>query len=265
MSATQPGTTTPPGASAGDLKLNLPGTIEPAGAGWTWIAEGWRLFAKSPVMWIVALVLLFIIAVALGFIPFLGQLAFQILTPVFAAGLVVACRALERGGEFELEHIFAGFKTRFAELAIVGLLTVVGWIAIALVFAVFAGFSVLTAMLAGSTDNMLAAVGASSMAILLGCLVALALAVPLAAAYWFAPALVVMHGMTPVAAMKASFFGCFRNFVPFLVYGIIMTVFAILAAIPVGLGFLVWIPLAVTSTYAAYRRIFTEGGTAVTA
>jgi uncharacterized membrane protein len=242
-----------------DLKLVLPGRIEPVGAGWTWIAEGWTLFVKAPLMWIVSMVLLFIIAVALGFIPVIGQIAFQLLSPVFAAGFVVACRSLERGGEFELEHLFAGFKTRFGNLLVVGLLTMVGWIAIFLVFAMFAGFSILGAMITGNSENMIAAVGASAVALLLGGLVAAALAVPLMMAYWFAPALVVMHDMSPVSAMKVSFVGCLRNFLPFLVYGLIMTVFAVIAAIPIGLGFLVWLPLAITSTYVAYRRIFTGG------
>lgn len=253
MSATQIDT------PADDLKLALPGRIELAGAGWTWIAEGWKLFAKTPVMWIASIILLFIVAMALSFIPLIGQVAFQVLSPVFAAGYVVACRSLERGGEFELEHLFAGFKTRFGNLVIVGLLTMLGWIAIFLVFAAFVGFSILTAMLTGNTESVLAAVAASSMTIALGGLVALALAVPLVAAYWFAPALVVMHDMSPLSAMKVSFFGCMRNFIPFLVYGIIMTGFALLAAIPFGLGFLVWVPLTISSTYAAYRRIFTEG------
>jgi hypothetical protein len=91
-------------------------------------------------MWIIAIILLVIIAVALAFIPILGQVAYQLLTPVFSAGLVVACRSLESGGDFELEHIFAGFKTHFGSLVIVGLLTMLGWIAIFLVFAMFAGF-----------------------------------------------------------------------------------------------------------------------------
>lgn len=246
-------------------KLVLPGRIEPAGAGWTWIAEGWGLFAKSPVMWIIALILLVIIAIALAFIPLLGQIAYQLLTPVFSAGLVVACRSLETGGEFELEHIFAGFKRHFGSLVIVGLLTMLGWIAIFLVFAMFAGFGLLAAMLTGSPDNMMVAAGASATTILLGILIGLALAVPLVAAYWFAPALVVMHGMQPIAAMKASFFGCLRNFVPFLVYGIILTIFALLAVIPLGLGLLVWAPVAIASAYASYRRIYTEDGAIVPA
>ena len=78
------------------------------------------------------------------------------------------------------------------------------------------------------------------------------------AAYWFAPALVIMHDMKPVAAMKASFFACFRNFFTMVVYGIVMFVAGIIAVIPFGLGMLVWVPVAITSTYVAYRQIFTE-------
>ena len=31
-----------------------------------------------------------------------------------------------------------------------------------------------------------------------------------------------------------------------------------MAVIPFGLGMLVWMPLAIASTYAAYRQIYTE-------
>jgi uncharacterized membrane protein len=259
MSATQTEWTPPPGAPGDELKLVQPGKVEPAGAGWTWIAQGWRLFAKAPVMWVISIVLLFIVAIALSFIPIIGQVAFQLLTPVFGAGYVIACRSLETGGEFELEHLLAGFRLRFGNLVVVGLLTMLGWIAILLVFAAFVGFSIITAMLTGGAENVLSAVAASTLTILLGTLVATALSVPLMAAFWFAPALVVMHDLSPMSAMKASFFGCMRNILPFLVYGIIMTIFAFIAVIPFGLGFLVWLPLVVTSTYAAYRGIFTEG------
>ena len=57
---------------------------------------------------------------------------------------------------------------------------------------------------------------------------------------------------------KASFLACIRNFVPFIVYGLIMMVAAVVAMIPFGLGMLVWMPVAITSTYVAYRRIFTS-------
>jgi uncharacterized membrane protein len=231
--------------------------VSPASAGWTWIVQGWALFIKAPVMWIVSIVILFIVAVALGMIPFIGQIAFQVLGPVFAAGFMVACRCLDTGNEFELEHLFAGFRSHFGSLVIVGLVALLGWVLIFLVFAAFVGFSLLPAILTGDAETMMTAGAAAVVPMLLGGLVALALSVPLVAAYWFAPALVALQGMPPLAAMKASFHGCFRNFVPFLVYGLIMMFFAILAAIPLGLGLLVWIPVMIASTYAAYRDIYT--------
>ena len=246
-----------PGGS--DIALVQPPRVCAAGAGWTWIARGWGLFARAALMWIASLVILFIVAFAMGLVPIIGHVAFQVLSPVFAAGLVLACRSIEQGGSFELSELFGGFRVHFASLAVVGVLFLLGEIAILLVFGAFAGFAILSGALAGHVGNVLDAVVASSTSIALGALVAAALSVPLFAAYWFAPALVVQHGMAPLAAMRASFVGSFRNFLPFLVYSVIMTIFAILAALPAGLGFLVWFPLLITSTYVAYRDIYTEG------
>ncbi len=242
------------------LRLVLPGRRTSAGEGWTWIALGWRLFARSPLMWILSILVVFVIAFLVGLVPVVGSLAFQAVNPAIAAGFVVACRSLERGGDFELEHLFAGFRTRFPALLVVGLLVLAGWVVIFLVFAGFAGFAILGAAMQGDAHDVVSAAMASALPIALGGLLALALMVPLLAAYWFAPALVIMHGVAPVEAMKASFAACMVNFVPFLVYGLVMAVFAVLATIPFGLGYLVWVPLAISSTYAAYRAIFTEPG-----
>ena len=257
MSATQSAASTDEAPGAG-LELILPGKREEVGDGWTWIAQGWTLFAKAPLMWVISMVIVFVVMIAVSLVPMIGSLVFQVLQAVIAGGFVVACRSLEKGDDFDLEHLFAGFKKRFAPLAIVGLLLLAGWVGIILVFGVFVGFSVLGAFLTGDPEAMMASMMASIGVIMLGTLVAVGLSVPLMAAYWFAPALVMMHDMKPVEAMKASFFGCFRNFVPFILYGLIMLVAAIVAVIPFGLGMLVWMPLALTSTYVAYRRIFTE-------
>lgn len=255
MSAT-PAPETEPGAH--EPLLVLPARSNPAGAGMRWVSSGWKLFTRAPLMWIISIVLLFLAAIALNFVRYVGSLAFQLLQGVIAAGFMVACHSLTQGGDFELEHLVAGFRTRFKDLLLLGVIFVVGGLLIVLVFALFVGVSVVTTIMSGSDESALAAILASSLSLLLGMLVAMLLTVPLLAAYWFAPALIVLNGMKPVPAMKASFHGCFRNFMPFLVYSIVMLVLAILAAIPVGLGFLVWIPLAISSTYTAYRGIFTD-------
>jgi uncharacterized membrane protein len=114
------------------------------------------------------------------------------------------------------------------------------------------------ALLSGNADQLYTSVAGSIFTILLGVLISFGLVVPLMAAYWFAPALVIMHDVKPMAAMRESFLACFRNFMPFLVYGIIMFVLAIVAALPFGLGFLVLVPVAMASVYVQYRQIFTD-------
>jgi uncharacterized membrane protein len=78
-------------------------------------------------------------------------------------------------------------------------------------------------------------------------------------ALWFAPALVVLRGMAPIEAIKESFLGCLKNVLPFLVYSIVLMVLGIVAAIPLGLGWLVLGPTLIASVYVSYRDIY--GGT----
>ena len=57
-----------------------------------------------------------------------------------------------------------------------------------------------------------------------------------------------------------------RGFLLLVIIGLlsVMLVLCIVASIPLGLGLLAWIPLSFTSTYAAYRDIFTEDTGAAT-
>ena len=97
-------------------------------------------------------------------------------------------------------------------------------------------------------------VGATNAA--LAGLVGLALGIPIYMAIWFAPALVVLNEMGVGEALRASFLACLKNVVPFLVYGVAMFLLAIVATIPIMLGWLVLGPMLVASVYTSYRDIF---------
>jgi uncharacterized membrane protein len=56
--------------------------------------------------------------------------------------------------------------------------------------------------------------------------------------------------------MKLSFNASFVNMLPITVYSLIGLVFAIIASIPLGLGWLVLFPVLATSVYASYKDIF---------
>jgi hypothetical protein len=226
-----------------------------ASRGWNWIADGWTLFKAAPGLWIGIIVVLLAIFIAMAIIPFIGPIAQNLLMPVFMGGLVLGCRAIDAGQGLEFNHLFAGFKARFGTLVAVGALYLTGFVAIMVVVMMITGASVFALFMAGGGQPDVTQAGAA-LGLLLAVLLVIALALPLVMALWFAAPLVVFHDLGAVEAMKASFTGCLRNIVPFLVYGIIGLVLSILATIPLGLGWLVLGPVFAASVYAGYRDIY---------
>lgn len=223
-----------------------------AGRGWAWIAAAWDLFKRQPGMWIGIILVLFVIFLLAALIPFVGSLLMTLFGPVFAAGIVVGAKALDEGGTLEFGHLFAGFRSRTGTLIGVGALYLAASLVIMLVVGVMMGVGV-AAMMGGGDPQQ---IGAMGMTMVLAMLVMFALLLPVIMAVWFAAPLVMFHDNGTVDAMKASFFGCLKNIVPFLVYGVLMFVFAVLASIPIGLGWLVLGPVLAASVYTAYRDVY---------
>lgn len=236
------------GGPGGTLELDGPSL--PAGAGVDWIKGGWALFRQAPGAWIGLLVVWFVVLVVLSVVPLVNLVA-NLLMPVFIGGIMLGCKALDDGEPFTVGHLFAGFSRNAGSLVLIGLLYLVAIV----IVTVFAGGSMAAMMAAGGGFNphSMPHVGAG---FLLVVLLAVAVTVPLAMAVWFAPALVVLHDVPPWAAMKASFFASLRNWLPFLVYGLCYLALAILAIIPLGLGFLILGPVMMASIYVAYKDMF---------
>lgn len=227
----------------------------PASHGWSWIAGGWTLFKAAPGLWIGMIVVLFIILFAMAMVPFIGPIAQNLLMPVFMGGLVLGCRAIDDGSGMQFSHLFEGFKSRFGTLVAVGGLYLAGFIAILVVVMMIFGAGMAALFMGGGQQADMAQAGAA-VGVLLAVLVAVALSIPLVMAIWFAAPLVVFHDLGAVEAMKASFTGCLRNIVPFLVFGVVGFVLAIVATIPLGLGWLALGPVLAASVYTAYRDIY---------
>lgn len=260
MHANEPGLPLPgPAANdPGPAALVMPGRRVRAGAGADWVADGWRLFRKASLMWIVLLVLFFLVHLGLGMVPWAGTWIGNLVSPILMGGVALGCRSLETGGDLEIEHLLAGFRRNTGMLFAIGVVYALGEIALLAVFGAFAGPSFVWAVVRGDEAAIVNALPEDLLRLALGGLVVLALAIPLMAAYWFAPALAMLHDIPAIPAMKASFFACLRNFVPMLVYGLVMLALLVLAVIPLGLGLLAWAPLLLATVYTSYRSVFTE-------
>ena len=228
------------------------GQSRPAANGWTWIAEGWELFKRQPGMWIGMILLLLLIFIAAAFIPIVGGLAMTLFGPVFAAGVMVGCKALDSGEDLELSHLFAGFRSRTGTLIGVGALYLAATIVVALVVSLVMGVGMMT-MMGGGDQQAMAAMG---MTFVLAVLIMLALLLPAMMAVWLAAPLVVFHDHRAIDAMKGSFTGCLKNVMPFLLYGVVLAVLSIVASLPLALGWLVLGPVFAASIYASYRDIY---------
>src|SRR6476469_8954464 len=140
-----------PSAHVADVSQMIDGgQTVPAGNGWQWIADGFALFKMNPGIWILNLIILMVIFVALALIPFIGTLATYILFPILTGGLMLGCHALEHNEPLEVGHLFAGFPEKAGPLAVVGVLYLVGLVAIVLIASVFFGFGIFGALFMGS-------------------------------------------------------------------------------------------------------------------
>jgi len=244
----------------------------PTSHGWTWIADGWRFFRRQPGLWIAMAASLAVIFGGLLFVVrsfFLNALLSSVLFPLFVAGVVIGCHALHEGNQLKFGHLFAGFKHRTLALIGFGLLY-------------FATTMVSEALGGGLGQVLSAARSAGEMersqalaTLLLPKLIALALTLPVVMAVWFAPPLLIFHQMSAFQAARASFYGCLKNVLPFLIYGIIILGFALIPAILFGLSLilgasaltmaplilllatcLVLGPVIGASIYTSYRDIY---------
>jgi len=220
--------------------------------GWDWIASAWAMFKKQPGPWIGVIVILLLIYVALGLLHAIGSLAALLLGPVFGGGILLGCRAADEGRALEVGHLFAGFRGRFGQLVLVGVLNLVATAVIVLAVVLVTGVSL--AVTAAQLESM---PPAALLSIALAILIIAALQLPVMMAVWFAPALVALQGKDAVPAMQESFVGCLRNVVPFLVYGVILFGLSLLASLLAGLGWLVLLPVIAASIYTSWKDIFT--------
>ncbi len=233
-----------------DLLLDEPRRC-PAGNGSKWIGQGWQLFKLRFGLWIGMLIVLFGAFIGLSMIPIVGFLA-SVAYPLFFGGWMIASERAHQQGDLRFEDLFAGFSLHFKPLALVGLI----YLGATIVVLIAAGIAAL--LLGGSMMMMVSGDPGTTIgvAFLVAFLVYMALFVPVLMAIWFAPALVVFHGVEPIPAVKLSFMGCLRNIPAFLVYGLVGLVMMLVGAIPLFLGWLVVYPILMIAVYSSYRDIF---------
>jgi uncharacterized membrane protein len=241
----------------------------PAGRGWVWIVEGFALFRKSPAVWVLLLLALVVLMKVLVFVPVLG-IVFVLLMPVFIAGLMDGCRALEHQEPLQSGHLLMGFRRNAAQLVTIGGVSLVGNLLIMMIVVNLGGeaMSSMSKMMSQKqaidpqlAKDMQAAASSVGRALIVGTLVS----IPLLMALWFAPLLVYFQNENALSAMKSSFFACLKNAGPMLLYGLVILL-GMFLAMPLGMALgqydlALWLlaPIVLPSLYVSYKDVFLAG------
>jgi uncharacterized membrane protein len=249
-----------PQARVGDFQPGNRPVLEqarsvPADHALAWYREAWRLFKLSPGVWIGIWIVFLVILMAISIVPLIGSLVMAVVTPVFAGGIMIAARNASQNNGARFGDLFAAFSGRAGQLMVIGLIQLAVSVVFFLVFAAVVGFGGAFAMMSGSMSSDALGAGAISTIVLVG-LLSIVVFVPLTNAVWLGSALTALEGTPAVDAQKRGFGATLRNIVPLIVFLLITFVLAILASIPLGLGWIVLSPVLMCAVYAQFQDLF---------
>lgn len=227
-----------------------------ASQGFLWVAAGFRLYRKNPLLLSAAFGLLFGVVMALNLIPVVGSSLSELALPLLLAGFMAAYRALDNGQELEFPHFLVGAKGPAIPLMMVGAVQLLGTLVVGQIM-LGMGFdpkALLEAAKPDASPQDMQVMADQLPALLTG----FALLVPLLiATLWVTPALILFGNARPAQAVLLSLRAALKNWTAMLVYGLLLWLLVFVAArVPLLLGLLVVMPVLFGSQYAAYQAIF---------
>lgn len=227
-----------------------------AARGASWLREGFSFFTQSPLNWFILCFILIVVTILLAVIP-LGSLLMTVLQPVVVGALMLGCYMQEEDGKLELSKISQWAPPRAWELVKLGLVylftsILASMLVLILVVVMIGDWEALMHLDSDNPEMIAPYINNIILAVLMGAL----LYVPIVMALWFSPALLVFHDLSITQAMTLSFKACALNVVPFLIYGFVVMFLAVLATLPLTIGWFVLIPVLIAALYKSYRDIF---------
>ena len=231
--------------------------------GIAWLTEGFNIFKRGAGAWIGITIIFLIFYIILSMIPVIGGLLLTLLTPVLLGGMILGCRDLDQGGALAINYLFAGFSKNTGQLILLGLFNYIGMILIMLISMIIVmpflgGMEFMMQFMHAMGSGDLTMAPGMFLGMLLTMLVGMLFYLPLIMGLWFAPVLIVLDDESAIDALVNSFKGNLKNILPFLLYGLLGLVLAIVASIPFMLGWLVLFPTIVASIYLGYKDIFKQ-------
>jgi uncharacterized membrane protein len=218
-----------------------------------WIKDGWKLFKKKPLTWVL-MVLIFSIIFMVGGNNLVGRYIVALILPVLAGGIYLAAHKSSHDEPISIENLFSIFKKpeQLKQLLIIG---GVGMLVVTLSYVIQSflghdGYDPGRKM----GINVGRHLGSTSLSGLLGMLVSWAWSFALL----FGVPLVVIKNEQAIPALKSSLKASLTSFIPLVAFYIMTIILFVLAIIPFGLGLLVLVPVIFCASYSAFKTVYLD-------
>ncbi len=227
----------------------------PANAGVQWIRQSFALFVAQPAGWISLMSTWFMLTVLLFVvIPLIGPAIATMLQPGLFAGFVIAARDQEAGQRVTISQLFAGFRFNGRALLTLGSISLLAEIG-AVVLLGFLGFPRTISLQANGWPDTHAYVQQFDEKMWV-VVVAVALMMLIKGIFWFATPLMALQKMQAGHALRWSFYAFIANFVPMVLFALLMSIVFFIGLIPWLLGLLVAMPVFAITHYISCKQVF---------
>lgn len=250
--------------------------------GWLWIRHGSQIFRKRPLETMFVFFTMLFCYLLISALPAVGPLLLSALIPAFGMGMMQACRDIDDDQVFQPGVLFVAFKSpAFKRLCVLGLIEFCAMlISFFLAMAIDGGFFADLANKRIVIDENALKDAKNVEMLALNFMKSFAIArlfyLPAMMAFWFAPALIMWHGMGLRKSMFYSFFAVWRSRTAFITYfllccGLIFGISALLGLIAsigptvASLANALSLPIALVfpvimycSFYSTYKDVFSR-------
>ncbi len=233
------------------------------GHGWLWIKQGFSLILRNPILSVVLAGIMAAILFLILKIPGVGPLLMPLLFPALMAGYMKACRAMDMNEEADIAHLAAGFGKHAPRLLALGGVLLAGVFLVPVLMTAIGGDAFLTFMEKAQEINdpaaMNEALQAVDPAVFNALLAGLVLYFLLSVCLQFSPMLVLFDDEKPLAAIKSSLVGTWRNALPYTIYSLLLfPILYVISLLHVVIFLVLLLTLSMTTLYSAYRDIYSR-------
>ncbi|MDX1804311.1 MAG: BPSS1780 family membrane protein [Alcanivorax sp.] len=253
----QPQSDVMPAGRGGSITIVAPRRVG-IGDALGWIGEGLRMLSGHWGAVLGALVVAFLINVALQFFPLLGGLIAMFVMNLLYAGIVKMFYRIDTEGRSDFADLFAAFSEKTAPVVLLAVIQLVIYLLV--IVAMVAMMMGVMGFDASSLQSMEhGAMPAAMSGSLIGMMgLFLLVFVVVGMLFYFAIPLVFLGDMGIGEAIGSSFRACLKNILPLIVYGLVAMVMLLVGAIPLLLGWLFVMPVLAGAYYQSFKAVFVE-------